>query len=407
MRSAMNPSKQHTIEHTIDDTLRTYFANIKTRRALLKDPVYQQHQLEIERVLQTIVYQSFDRSSIPPASPKPTLSALAWNIERGKRLATLLDWFDQTNETKHLDFVLLTELDIGMGRSANQHVPKVIARHLKMHYVYANHHLVLSKGDKGEQNHHQSNRWGLHGSALLSRFPIRRAWALNIGEYLDKFHAFEKRLGEKRALFCEVDISANATDEQAATTLGIIVVHLDPFSPPAFRANQLSAILKQTIYFSADINSILIGGDFNTTTFNLSNGLNAAMNLAKKLVVDGKKNTLDHYLHPYRQHEKLLFDYLLVDQFDFLSFNELAVPTVSYSLNDPLIKAKTLQYIPEQLYTSLSKWLSPYDRAGLKLDWFAAKGLHPFHTAVLASIDSLSISDHAPIYLQFAPTTID
>src|SRR5437773_1052242 len=83
-------------------------------------------------------------------------------------------------------------------------VARELASALGMRYVFANSHLVLAPGDSAEQDHGQENALALHGNALLSRFPIRRFEAVTLPEYQDKFHALEKRLGEKRALLADV-----------------------------------------------------------------------------------------------------------------------------------------------------------------------------------------------------------
>ena len=76
------------------------------------------------------------------------------------------------------DVLLLTELDYGMARSSNQHVARELARELEMAYAFAPCYVNLSKGSGLESAAAGENAEALHGNAVLSRWPIRRAWSV-------------------------------------------------------------------------------------------------------------------------------------------------------------------------------------------------------------------------------------
>ena len=97
---------------------------------------------------------------------------VAWNVERGKRFAELRHALVHDPLLREADLLLLTEVDIGMGRSQNLNVPREIAAALGMGYVFANYHIVLAEGDRGERGHGVPNTKAMHGCALLTRFPV-------------------------------------------------------------------------------------------------------------------------------------------------------------------------------------------------------------------------------------------
>ena len=54
---------------------------------------------------------------------------------------------------------------------------------LGMGYVFANYHIVLAEGDRGERGHGVPNTKAMHGCALLTRFPVLRFALTDAGQY--------------------------------------------------------------------------------------------------------------------------------------------------------------------------------------------------------------------------------
>src|SRR5437660_1181902 len=98
----------------------------------------------------------------------------------------------------------------------------------------------------------------LDGTAILSKLPIARVVNADLPELRDKFSSSEKRLGKKRALVAELD---------AGAPLVVACGHLDSNASPAQRALQLGALLACAESFGRE--RVLVGGDFNTTTYDL------------------------------------------------------------------------------------------------------------------------------------------
>ena len=73
--------------------------------------------------------------------------------------------------------------------------------------------------------------------ALLTRFPVLRFEAVELFERRDKFHATEKRMGNKRTLLCELLLPDGP--------LTVALVHLDPFAGPRNRARQLAQVVER------------------------------------------------------------------------------------------------------------------------------------------------------------------
>lgn len=379
----------HPIEHELALEHLEHFAGYKKRRQLERDFLYRRKRAEIDRVLDAFEWgHAID--TVPRHAPD-TLRAVAWNIERGKRFDALSGRLADDVELGGADLLLLTEVDKGMGRSGNRNVARELAEQLGMSYVYANHHLVLVKGDSGEQEHNEPNTLSLHGSALLSRYPIRRAAAVSLSEHVDKFQVFEKRLGSKRALFAEVELPDGP--------LTVVVAHLDPFAPPRHRAAQMRTLLTALARFGGQ--RVLLGGDLNTNTYNLSNGPSLLLNIAYKLSRYGVQGTVEQYAIPEARYERKLFQHMHQVGLAIDGFN---VPepsgTLFYDGNDPELKEKALAYLPEPAFRKLYDLVEPWGGVvPLRLDWFAGYRLNPAHAAIIErpTWNDHPISDHSPI----------
>jgi hypothetical protein len=170
------------LDHDFTEAL-AHIASIRTRRKLERDPVYRGIKPQLERVLRASSGTSSRRSG-PRCTPRRPgqVRVAAWNVERGKRFEGLRHALIHDPELREADLLLLTEVDIGMGRSNNRNVPREIAAELGMGYVFANYHIVLAEGDRGERGHGIPNTKALHGCALLTRFPVLRFEAVELYE---------------------------------------------------------------------------------------------------------------------------------------------------------------------------------------------------------------------------------
>jgi endonuclease/exonuclease/phosphatase family metal-dependent hydrolase len=363
----------------------------KTRASLEKDRNFQKHKPEIDRLLRGFAWD-FDgpRGVSAPRSPEGTLRAVAWNIERGKRFEAITHTLQNDPILQSADVLLLNEVDLGMGRSQNRDVTKELASALQMRYVFANSHLVLSPGDLGELGHNTPNTLSMHGNALLSRYPIRHFEAIALPEYHDKFKVLEKRLGEKRCLLVELLLPDGP--------LWVVVVHLDPFCSSAHRAKQLQMILRRLVQLNPP--RFIIGGDFNTTTYNLQSALRLGANLAYKLFVLGFHKTIEQYMVPDAFFERPVFQTLQKYGVELEGFNDRSKGSIYFDTTDPEIKSKTLEYVPQFVWNYVEDRLEDSQRrVPLRFDWFGGKGVTPLgaHVVERPGLDNKPAADHNPI----------
>lgn len=383
------PPRQR-LDHDLGRDLERLAAH-RRRRQLRRDPEYRDLRPELVRLVRGFAWsREIPRPRTDPAAP---LRAAAWNVERGKRFAALREVIAGEPRLVDADLLFLTELDVGMGRSGNRDVPAELARLTGMSYIYANQHVVLAPGDSGERDHGVANELGLHGCALLSRLPIRRFAAVTLPEFVDKFHAQEKRLGAKRALIAEVEVGGGAV-------LTVAVVHLDPFASARHRARQLRRVLAATT--ALDDRHLLVGGDFNTSTYDLGSAPGLALNIAHKLLRFGFGGTVRQYMKPDEVFERPVFATLADAGLDTAGYNDADTGTIYYDVNDPELVTKTLNYVPRPVWSWLQRRLEPWGGiVPMRLDWFAGRGLTPLRPAVLErpSAGGIQVSDHNPIFV--------
>lgn len=387
------------LEHGLSPTDLDALAKIRRRRRLHRSAIFRALEPRIDAALDGFVWR-LDASEATPQTSWP-LHAVAWNVERGKRFAPLMGLLTEHEHLRDADLLLLTEVDIGMGRSGNLHVPFELAQRLGMRCVFANSHLVLSPGDSAERDHGQPNTRALHGCALLTKLPVRRFCAVTLPEYVDKFHALEKRLGCKRALLVELEAPPNSP----FPTLTVAVVHLDPFCPPRHRAAQMDLVLRACTQFAPG-QPVLLGGDLNTNTYNLTSGLTLVADLFLRLARQGIERTIDHYRYPQRLFERGLFAHLQRAAFDLESFNDIHQGTLYYDVDDPEVVEKSLAYLPKPLWEHFRKRLTPWQGVvALHLDWFAGLGLRGENPRVIARAawNGERVSDHDPICVDVWP----
>ncbi len=254
----------------------------------------------------------------------PVLRAVQWNIEGGTRLDLIkLAFTDpaafeakgakpgkpnpdtlpairkQLQSLQGADVVILNEVDLGMGRTGYGDIARELAQTLDMNYVYGVEFVEVDKLELGlahyvlEDPHLQAElvkqldvnpaRYkGLHGSAILSRYPIRSArihrlvtcydWygkekqaiaELEKGKRIAASRVFLERItrelrhGNRIALIADIEVPESPT--------GLVTVaapHLEDKCPPRCRRAQMEDLL---LDLKGVANPVILGGDLNTT----------------------------------------------------------------------------------------------------------------------------------------------
>ena len=196
-----------------------------------------------------------------PATPLPApseLTVVAWNMERCKRIddaAALL-------RAAGADVILATEMDIGMARSGQRNTPRDLAAALGMGYVFGVEFVELGWGDPVETAEFTGvpNDHGLHGNAILSRFPLKDPRLIPLDDGGLWFVTQPKgddqhRVGGRMAMAAQIDTTKGA--------LTLVAAHYESESDPALRADQTRRLL-DTLTEAYGTGPAVIGGDLNT-----------------------------------------------------------------------------------------------------------------------------------------------
>ena len=390
--AAMSFARLEALRHEIEAHYQALRA-IRTRKALERSALWTEIGIEVSRVLDGV--ERGDWAPVPAAAPRGrVLRAVAWNIQRGARLddlrhAVLAPAFAAT------DVFLLSEVDVGVGRSANRNVARELAEVLGMSYAFGVSYLALTD-DIGDDAGGVENTLALSGAAVLSRYPIGHVENVDLPAIKDKFHSSEKRLGKKRALLAEIALPDGP--------LAVAVCHLDSTASPAQRARQLGGILDSVD--RSGVARALVGGDFNTSTYDVSSTPALVRDILHKLLVTGFRASIDQYLTPEKRYERPVFDLLRARDFVVDGFNDRGKGTYFYDLTDPYVVDRLHTYVGRALTRLLGRLLRRWNGClPARLDWFAGRNVTPVAAAVerpRAAADGRPISDHSAVIVDVA-----
>ena len=378
-----------SLRPVLDHGLAPYFDElraIKTRKQLERSELWRRIGGEVERVLDGLDVRCPDAA--PPLGA--TFRAAAWNIQRGAHLDRLIAAFREDPELSRADVLLLSEVDVGMGRSGNRHVARELADALGMGYAFAVSYVAL-EDDFGENAAGLASTLALAGNAILSRAPILKAVNADVPAVRDKFGSSEKRLGRKRAVVASI-----------ATTAGPVTfaqAHLDSNADTKQRSRQLAAILDEADRLGGPV---VLGGDLNTTTYQYSSAFRLARDLCHKLFVTGFKGTINNYLTPERRYETPMFELLAARGFTVDGFNERGRGTMNYDFNEPYAIEKVEKAVGGMITRWLIRRLRPWNGVvAAHLDWFAGRGVRASAPAIVR-LAAPRPSDHDPIVVDLS-----
>jgi len=355
---------------------------------LLTLPLYRDLEPTLRRVLLSPDVGSYAPPSVPIAAAKGRYRVVAWNLERGIELDGQIEAFREHPYLRDADLLLLTETDVGMARSGNRDVARVLARELGLHFAFAPCYINLAKGSGREYHVQGENELGLHGNAILSRYPLGSARVIPLENGKDKMAGREKRLGSQAALAVEVLFPG--------LPLTAVAVHLDAQSRQSHRRDQIRDVLRALEGAGPSI----VGGDWNTTTHNSSRAFHAIMGYWLRVLL-GIDRSISHYLQPYRWFERELFESLTAHGFDYRGANVLGERTMSYDVTCGKTRDNLGEWIPAWCFAFIRWALKNHEgRCPLKVDWFATRGLRTSQPIVIHELregrDS-PLSDHDAI----------
>ncbi|HNQ14209.1 MAG TPA: endonuclease/exonuclease/phosphatase family protein [Pyrinomonadaceae bacterium] len=351
----------------------------------------------VERILGAVVREDF--AEYPESKiedPKSAVSVIAWNIERGNIFEGILDALKNHERLRDKDLLLLTELDYGMARSRNRFVARELARELKLNYAFAPVYIALQKGSGVESQADGENTNSIHGLAMFSRYPMRNVHAVDLPNGKDKMWGKEKRLGYLRALVADID--------HPLGTFRAVTTHLDAHCSRAHRHLQIKIVLDHLD--TLEPLPTIIGGDWNTTTFNSQNHRRAIMGYWRRVLMGPKRVVTKHFPHPDRYFERGLFGELERRGFNYKDLNEIGAGTLHYDVESIEKNTNLRDWVPEWCFPFIF-WAA--GRVGGKvsgrLDWFTGRGVEPVGKP--ETIGNLKdefgtpLSDHDAIGLEF------
>ncbi len=362
------------------------FASCRSSAELRAHPDYRRLEQAVQTVLTTADTGDFSRGHAPA---KARYRVVAWNIERGKELDGQLDVFRSHQYLSNSDVVLITEADAGMVRSGNRDVTRELADALGFHYAFAPCYLSLVNGSGVERHMEGENDLGLHGNAILSRYPIKNLKLVRLRNGIDKMRGNEKRLGSQTALIADIECP-NGTFQTAS-------IHLDAQSTQRHRHDQMQQVLDQM----NPTGPAIIGGDWNTSTYNSSHAFHAIAGFWLRVFMGPDNVIRNHYLHPYRRFERELFELLEKRGFGYGDCNLLGERTLSYSVDDAKTRQALGEWVPGWCFAFI-RW-SLRNHGGscpVKLDWFASRELRCSEPAIIHDVREgrdVPLSDHDAI----------
>ena len=383
------------IYRIIRDELRPHFAELarcQSTAELLQNKRYQSLEPLVREVLETPETADFRQTEAPA---KERYRFLAWNLERGIEYEGQLAELQRHPYLVSSDVLLLTETDVGMARSGNRAIAQDLARELGMCCAFVPCYLNLAKGAGIENDFDGENEYGLHGNAILSRYPIRNVRPVHLRNGKDKMAGREKRLGRQTALAAEIEFPNFRT--------AAVSVHLDAQSSQRHRRDQMAEILDALPAGGPAI----IGGDWNTTTYNSSRAFRAIMGFWLRVFM-GVDNVIDnHYLHPYNRFEKDLFELLESRGFDYRRCNRLGERTTSYDVDDAKTYKNLREWVPAWCFAFIRWALRNHEgKCPLKIDWFATREIDAADPVVLHEFRegrAKPLSDHDAIGVDVIP----
>jgi endonuclease/exonuclease/phosphatase family metal-dependent hydrolase len=394
-----NPSAAQTgPPELLDHDLNKYFPELlkfESTDELAGSKVYHEIREEAERILNAIVVEDMSKE---PQGDSERIRALAWNIERGNVFEGIVDALQNHEDLNNKDLLLLTELDHGMVRSGNRFVAREIAKKLDSNYAFAPVYIALQKGSGVESEMIGENTHSIHGLAMFSKWPLKNVHAIALPNGKDKMWGKEKRLGHLRALVADV--------HHPSGVFRAVTIHLDAHCSRAHRHRQMKIVLDHLD--TLEPLPTLIGGDWNTTTFNAQNARRAILGYWRRVMMGVKNVVRNHYPHPDRYFERDLFREVRSRGFEYKAFNEIGAGTIHYDVQSIEKNTNLRDWVPEWCFPFIF-WAANRvgGRVSGRLDWFAGKGIElapntqPRTVGNLVDPKGTPLSDHDAIVLDF------
>jgi len=184
--------------------------------------------------------------------PPREFKVLDWNIERGLRLAGVIEVMER--EQPYL--CILQEVDLNAKRTRRRHVADVLAARFQFNYVFGIEFEELCQGSGAEP--------AFHGQAILARGEILAPRVLRFSQqsdawsprwYVPRWGMFQRRHGGRMALVAELSLGERR--------LVVYDLHLESRGDDDLRLWQLSEVVSDSFRYPPGT-PLVVAGDFNT-----------------------------------------------------------------------------------------------------------------------------------------------
>jgi endonuclease/exonuclease/phosphatase family metal-dependent hydrolase len=387
----------------LDHHLKQHFSELlkfESTAEMEASDVYKLVKEDVERIMRAVVVSESRQVGIATGrqAENNAIRALAWNLERGTQFDGILDALKTDERLRGCDVLLLPELDHGMARSGNRFVARGLAEALNLNYAFAPVYIALQKGSGVESDIEGENTASIHGLAMMSPWPLKNVHAVDLPNGKDKMHGKEKRIGWLRALVADI--------EHPAGEFRAVTVHLDVHCSREHRRRQMQIILDHLEKLPTL--PTIIGGDWNTTTFNAQTATRAILGYWRRVFMGISNVAKNHFPHPDRYFERALFNELESHGYEYKSLNELGVGTLHYHIESIEKNTNLRDWVPEWCFKFIF-WAARKVGGGVsvRLDWFAghdiklAPNTTPKTVAHLVNEKGEPLSDHDAITVDF------
>ena len=360
---------------------------VRSLRALERHPHFRANRTAIEYILSTP--QIYSPRTAPQPADHSFIRCVAWNIERGIALDGITTLLRTDRELADHDVLLLTEVDHGMARSGNRNIAEDLAYALDRYVVFGPAFLNLDKGNGAETKADGENGEALQGHAIVSRYPIEQVELVPLPNPKDHTAGKERRIGHEQALI--------ATISTPNGVLHCASVHLSAHSSRRHRVKQMKRVLQAMDRRSGPA---LIGGDWNTTTYNAHRAYRAILGFWRRVAMGVRHVMAHHYPYPERYFERPLFRTIRRHAFTLEEFNISGGCTAHYDFSQDDIRHSLGDWVPQWCFRYIEWALRPHEgRISFKLDWFAGRNLRAERANIVSGLprNTDRLSDHDPI----------
>ncbi len=341
------------LTRTIKDDIPDCPVEMREELAALPGDSQEEHDAHLSRLEPLHVLQ---KGLKPSRKDRPhRLRVAAWNLERCTHVPASVALL----RAEAVDVTFLSEMDVGMARTGQQHTPRGLAGPLGHHFFYGVEFLELGLGSHREQqlNEGRQNLRGFHGNVLSAAFPMADPVMIRFDRDANWFapDCDERRVGGRMAIAAKVSM--------ARGDVVVVSAHLESRMTAERRAEQM-ALLIDALETYAPGAPMIIGGDLNTDSDAWTRG--KGVSTGGEGWAEIRARTLDPVAH------EPLFDVVRAAGFEWDKANQTK-PTVR----------ETPQSGPRRY-------------PELKLDWFLTRGLIVENPRTIAAVDAqgTALSDH-------------